>query len=394
MLNRVCMYTPSAFGGHARYSWELLNAIRDVCGNDCRCELVTSKNLEPHYRSDRYVVHPILPRLKHGTEFRSRIAWALSRVWHYVRREHRFLGWIKSQPDIAIVHLQECTPWLASMLVRRLRRSGKKVLYTVHNVRPHSYPKLLPRLAVDDWFRGAWRNCDALFVHTEQLRDELAGFLGKPHPPIHVVPHGIWSDTAATAPVPPLNERLRWKRILFFGAIRANKGLHLLLDQLQSLPEYSLTIAGDIADPEYFYDIVTPRVARLRSAGINIEVISRFVPDDQVPALFARHSVLALPYSTDFAAQSGVIFLALACRIAVVASTAGGFRELLERFRVGVTFDPTDFTSFRTALQELTEWSDEDFVTAVNRAKGEFSWRRAAEKTVTTYCEVSRAGTR
>jgi glycosyltransferase involved in cell wall biosynthesis len=392
VLKRVCMYTPSAYGGHAQYTWELLSAIRDVCGdNTCACELVTSSDLDPKFRSDRYAQHPILPRLRRPSEYPTKLHWAASRVTHYVRRERALLKWIKTRPDVDAVHLQECTPWLAARIVRALRGAGKKVLYTVHNVRPHAYPRFVPRATVHNWYRSAWRNCHALFVHTDQLRDELSTFLGPGHPPIHVVPHGIWS-TEEPNTIPSLRERLAWKRILFFGAIRPNKGLHLLLDQFDSLRGYSLTIAGQTTDAGYFSEQIKPRIDRLRAAGTKIEVTSQFIPDEQVPSLFASHGVLALPYSADFHAQSGVIFLALSHRIPVIASTAGGLKDLLSRFRIGLPFDPATPGSAAKALEGLAQWSDDDFTSELRRATEEFSWRKAAERTVNAYREVTRAG--
>ena len=56
-------------------------------------------------------------------------------------------------------------PWLASPVLRRLKRMGKKAFFTVHNVVPHKYPRLVPRAVVDGWIRRACLMCDGLFVH-------------------------------------------------------------------------------------------------------------------------------------------------------------------------------------------------------------------------------------
>src|SRR6185503_8219749 len=96
---------------------------------------------------------------------------------HYARRDWQFLKWLRGRPDVAAIHLQEWTPWLAAPLIRCIRRMGKRVFYTVHNVIPHRYPALLPRRVMDFWVRRAARACDGLFLHTPQLAEQLSGRL-------------------------------------------------------------------------------------------------------------------------------------------------------------------------------------------------------------------------
>ena len=131
-MNRICMYTPSAGGGHARYTRELLTALAQQGGRRCAFELVTSEDLEAEYRSDRYAVHAILPALHPRSEYANAGAWAISRLTHYARRERRFLSWLKSRPDVSGVHFQEWTPWLAGTSIRRIRAMGKQVFYTLN----------------------------------------------------------------------------------------------------------------------------------------------------------------------------------------------------------------------------------------------------------------------
>ena len=136
-----------------------------------------------------------------------------------------------------------------------------------------------------------------------------------------------------------IDERLTLKRLLFFGEIRRNKGLDLLLRAMGRLPAgYSLTIAGEPRERDYFREEILPLVAEARRRGAVIDLRDRFTPEAEVPALFAGHSAVVLPYTPKFVAQSGVVFMALAHDTPVVASEAGGLRELFEEFRIGATF--------------------------------------------------------
>ena len=398
---RICMYTPTAFGGHARYTQELLTAL-SRCGGVDGVELVTSEDVDARFRTGPYPVHAILPRLAHRREFPTRLHWAASRLAHYPRCERRFLQWLRGRPDVSAVHFQEHQSWRAGKLFAAVRAMGKAVFYTVHNVRPHSYPPFVPRATVDRWDRRAWKRCDGLFVLSDQLKQDLSEFLGHPHPPIHVTPHGTWSvvdgarDGAGQpcdAPV-SLEERLRWKRLLFFGTIRRNKGLDVLLRAMESLPDYSLTIAGEPKEREYFEAEVLPEVARLRAKGARIELIDRFTPDEELGRLFAGHSALVLPYTKEFTAQSGVLFMALAYEVPIVASNVAGLRDLFAKFRVGSAFSAESVAELARQVRDLHEGPRRDDLAAhLRAARQHYSWETAAAETVKAYGAGARAGT-
>lgn len=379
------MYTPSARGGHPLYSAELLTALTRHPRGGARFELVTSEDIEPEFRSSEYPVHAILPKLAHRAEFRTRVGWAVDRCLHYSRRDGSFLKWLETRPDITGVHLQEYFPWRPMPLFRGIRRLGRKIFYTVHNQRQHTYPPVLPPRMWDNWNRNAWRLADCLFVLTPELAERLAEFLGAGHPPIRVVPHGVWS-TNGSARIPSLIERLDWKRLLFFGTIRRDKGLDLLLDAAESLPGYSFTIAGEPVERDYFNNEVLPRVRQLQAKGVRIELIDRFTTDDEAGKLFASHSAVILPYTQQFASQSGVVFLALAHEIPVVASEVGGLRDLFRQFRVGYSFSDLSAAGLSGAIHGFFDGNHRDDLLAQMRAaKQYFSWETAAAATLEAY---------
>jgi glycosyltransferase involved in cell wall biosynthesis len=296
-----------------------------------------------------------------------------------------FLSWLKSRPDIDAVHFQEWTPWLAAPMVRRIKSMGKKVYFTVHNVVPHKYPRLIPKFVMHSWTRKACLSCDGIFVHTDDLARRMVEILGEPHPPIHVVPHGVWTVTDAGTGV-ALEERLSWKKLLFFGAIRRNKGLDLLLDAMPSLPGYSVTIAGDPGEPDYLQDEILPRIERLRAAGAQIDLRLGFTPEEELGGLFQSHSAVVLPYTSKFVAQRGVVFLALAYEVPVVASVAGGLRDLFTQHKIGVTFDDATPSGLSSAVGRLySSVQPNMLLDEIRAAKQRFSWHDAAGVAIAAY---------
>jgi glycosyltransferase involved in cell wall biosynthesis len=411
----ICMYTPSAGGGHARYTQELMTAMARHPRARHRFELVSSTDLEAPFRqSDAYRVHAVLPPIRERGTFRTRAGWAVSRVTHYARREWQFLTWLRARPDVVGVHMQEWTPWLAAPLIRRIRRMGKRVFYTVHNITPHRYPRHVPKAVVHRWIRSGCRACDGLFVHTERLAGELAQFLGEPHPPIRVVPHGVWTapgrrdggggGSGSGHPASDsLERRLAWRRLLFFGSIRRNKGLHVLLRAAEELPGYGITVAGEVEDRDYFQAEILPAVAKLRAAGVRLDLRDWFVPDEEVAPLFATHSAVVLPYTREFVAQSGVAFMAMAHGLPVVASEAGGLGELLGQSGIGTTFRDGTPQGLAAAVRALCEGEGgggeceaastrrrEDLAARLDAARQRYSWQEAAAGTIAGYCAPTR----
>ncbi|WP_237180923.1 glycosyltransferase family 4 protein [Roseomonas haemaphysalidis] len=107
---------------------------------------------------------------------------------------------------------------------------------------------------------------------------------------------------------------------LFFGRVRAYKGLDLLRDAFallrQTHPAATLRVVGE-GDMER----AAPGLSTL--PGVTVE--PRWVADAAIPPLVATARSLVLPYRE--ASQSGVLPIALACGVPVVATPVGGLAE-------------------------------------------------------------------
>lgn len=396
----VCLYALCPTGGQPLYNAELLEAIREVDGGAPPVEWIAGEDLDPRFRSGRYVVRPILPTLRDAAGFRSRLGYAVSRLLHQVRRDRTFVSWLRSRPDIGAVHFQDTPTLFPHLLVRHVRRRGTGVLVTVHNVRRHDFPPFVPRSVVDSWSRRAYRSSDCLFVHSDGLAAELERFLAADGittavPPIRVVPHGVWSAETHRDPISrdAVARRLAGRRLLFFGTIRRNKGLHLLLESAArgDLAGYRLTVAGGAGEPDYVDRTIRPLVDRARAAGVAVDLRVEFVPDEEVPGLCAEHDALVLPYTEDFVAQSGVAFMGLAHGLPIVATRSGGLGELMAEHRIGVTAAAPTPTAIAEAVHELFSMSERgitELVDGMRGATGSLTWDGMATATVAEYRRI------
>ncbi len=391
----ICMYTPSASGGHARYTHEVLSALSEQGDGDVRVSLVTGRDLDPKYRTRLYPIHDILPPLLPRSTFRSILGWGYSRVMHYYRRETTFLRWIRDHDEECDgIHFQEYTIWLAPRHFRWLKARGKRLFFTVHNIYPHSYTPGKPRVAdflLLYWRRTALRLCNALFVHSENLRGQLAEFLGPGHPPIFVTPHGVWNSAGDGPAAANPEERVRRRHLLFFGVIRPNKGLHILLAAMEDLDDCTLTVAGQPQDVRY-QEQIRAMVKRLPPG--RVELMDRFVDDDEMVRLFERSSLVVLPY-TSFAAQSGVLHDALAHGLPVVVTEVGALGESVRSWGIGQVVPPNDDAALAAAIRQMLNPSCYVQASgAVDRVKNDLSWDRVAEIVIEAYRHVRRDGSK
>jgi glycosyltransferase involved in cell wall biosynthesis len=167
----------------------------------------------------------------------------------------------------------------------------------------------------------------ALSTHVGEqlLRQRVAGTPGRPlirlkHPP---VPYEVRVRPA------DIGEGFH---LLSFGRLLPYKGLDLLVDGLRRLgPKPSFTVRVVGSGPE------STALSALRALpGVTVE--NRWVPEDEVGALFSWADAVVLPYLE--ASQSGVAAAALAAGRYVVATNVGGLAEQLHGESLAILCEP------------------------------------------------------
>jgi glycosyltransferase involved in cell wall biosynthesis len=367
--------TPTARGGHPRYTWELMNGLRAAFPpSELELTLLTSVDLDPAFREAPYRIADVLPALRPLHTFHGRLEWAASRVLHFARREEAVLRWVRAQPRVHVLHFQE-RPFLPALHLARARRVAR-VVATVHNVRPHAYAVRAAGPLIDASMRLAWAQCATLFVHSPGLRTELLRELGPRTPPIVPIPHGVWTVPASAAPVAGRDGHL-----LLFGELRRNKGVHLMLDALRHIPGRRLVIAGACLDRALAEEVRR----RVELERLPVELHDRFIPDAEVPALFRGAALVMLPY-TDFHADSGVLHLAVSYGIPVVVTDVGALGEHVRRDRIGAVAGAIGAAELAAATRSALE--PEAYQAARERCAQlarQRSWAEAARITMDAY---------
>jgi glycosyltransferase involved in cell wall biosynthesis len=250
-----------------------------------------------------------------------------------------------------------------------LMARNRPLVLTIHDPLPHPgawTPRRLRRLVRRRWISAA----DVLVVHSDSLRHELLASRLIQSSRIEVVPHGAAISERAQ-PLPPA------KSILFFGRLEVYKGISVLLAAMDevwhSRPEVKLIIAG-----------AGPEAAAVPLDDPRVEPLLGYLPEDRIDDVFARASLVVLPYVE--ASQSGVGLLAISRGIPIVASRVGGLDELAPD--TSYVVPPNDSDALAAALLRHLDDGDDARRRVLKHANEGFSWTGVASNCLALYKSV------
>jgi len=243
-----------------------------------------------------------------------------------------------------------------TLLLLYYKLCGKRLTFTAHNVNKNK------RDNNDSWWNRftlgiQYRLLDHIFVHTEQMRQELLTDFGVPSRKISVIPFGINSTVPNTALTPAearskLGLAPQEKTLLFFGHIAPYKGVEYLIEAVHQLAQsgenYRVIIAGRPKGSEAYWAGIHQRII---DTGLSKSVIQRieFVPDEDTEIYFKAADVFVLPYTHIF--QSGVLFLGYNFGLPVIATDVGSLREDIVEGETGYVCKPKDAAELARCIQ-------------------------------------------
>jgi glycosyltransferase involved in cell wall biosynthesis len=212
---------------------------------------------------------------------------------------------------------------------------------------------------------GTYRNKVSRYVALNRFcRDKfIAG--GLPADKVVVKPNFADVD----APDPQANR----SGALFVGRLSQEKGVGVLLDALEHLPERKIHVIGD--GPE-----------RNRVANHARIVMHGHLAGPAIFAAMRRHSYLVLP-SIWYENAPRTLVEAFGCGLPVIASKIGALAELVRHGETGLLFEPNSPRS----LAETMSWANEHHDAMLDmgrRARREFEDRYTPERNYRTLMSI------
>jgi len=266
----------------------------------------------------------------------------------------------RRRPDV--LHVQ----WLAVPQVDRvLLRTRSPAVFTAHDLLPR---RTAGKVAL---WRRIYDRFDSVVVHSARGRDALVE-LGVQPGAIRVIPHPVFARD-----VPRRDDG---RTLLFFGILRAYRGLDDALAVAERLDDVRLVVAGDPAEPLDGY--------RARAAA-NVEWRLGYLSEAEVDRAHAEATVALFPYRPEID-QSGSLLRALGAGVPAVAYDVGGIGEPVDRFGAGRVVPAGDLDALADAVRSLLD--DADALTAAREgarlAREELTWEAAAQAHLDLYHEL------
>jgi len=156
--------------------------------------------------------------------------------------------------------------------------------------------------------------------------------------------------------------------VLFFGFIRAYKGLDLLLEALAETPGVHALVAGECYEDWQPYQVI---IEKNNLVG-RVHLHTDFIPADQVRLYFSAADLVVQPYRS--ATQSGISQIAYHFEKPMVVTNVGGLPEIVADGVSGYVVPP-DAGAIAAAVRDFFEHHRAEAMAAgVRVEKRRFSW--------------------
>ena len=265
------------------------------------------------------------------------------------------------------------------MIARRVKNVKRIAL--VHNMMPHE-GSLLDKMLTPFFVKsmdGFVALSKSVMGEVERLDKQAKPKAWSPHP---IYDHYGPKESRETA-LEHLGLSPDFRYLLFFGLVRAYKGLDWLLEafadeRLRRFP-LKLIVAGE------FYDDPKPYQDQIQTLGLQDKVVicDEFIPDDRVKDYFNACDIVVQPYKS--ATQSGVTQVAYHFEKPMLVTNVGGLEEIVPNGKVGYAVNP-DPRSIADALDDFfSNQRKPTFEAQVAEEKKKYSWVRMTKTLLSVY---------
>lgn len=276
------------------------------------------------------------------------------------------------RPDLVIFRF-----WLPFMgpalgtVARLVRGNGHtRVVAITDNVIPHE--KRPGDRPLTRYFLSA---CDGFVTMSRSVLKDLQ-LLGFGNKPALYRPHPLYDNfgpiKTKSAALAALELPITVGYLLFFGFIRAYKGLDILLEafadaRVAALP-VKLIMAGE------FYEDAAPYDALIERHQLESRLVraTDFIPNEKVVDYFCAADLVVQPYKA--ATQSGVSQIAYHFERPMLVTDVGGLAELIPDGVVGYVVPPTAEAIATAIVDFYAQQREAAFTQGVKAQKAQFSW--------------------
>lgn len=303
-------------------------------------------------------------------------------------------SWIKTAREVRklnpeIVIIKYWHPFMApclgtvAWLAKKNRKAKTCIISVFDNVIPHERrpgDKILTR-----YFAGI---IDGAIVMSMSVADDLSKF--NISVPVLYNPHPLYDNYGDLLSREEALLRLGlcedYSYILFFGFIRAYKGLDLLIEAMNDPYirnlRIKLIIAGEFYEDRLPYD----ELIRKHDLHDKILMYDRYIDESEVNLFFSAADLVVQPYRN--ATQSGVTQIAYHFEKPMLVTDVGGLSEIVTDRKCGYVVRP-DASSVAEAIYDyFLNCRKSDFTLEVKKEKMKYTWDKLTHTIVDLYVRI------
>ena len=299
-------------------------------------------------------------------------------------------NWIKvgfriknEKPDLIIVRywLPFMGPCLGTILRIVKWNKHTKIIAIVDNMIPHE--KRIGDQLFTKFFVGG---VDGFLTMSNKVQNDVKTFTNKPS---CVSPHPIYDHFGEALPKVEARKLLNLeendKVILFFGFVRAYKGLDLLIEAMNdsAIREagIKLIIAGE------FYEAPEPYLAQIESLKLSdtVSVYNKYIGEKEVKLYASAADFIIQPYKN--ATQSGVTPMAYHFLKPMLVTNVGGLADTVPHDKVGLVVEP-NVKAIAKGIIQLYEKGVDHFLPNLITEKKKYSWEQMRQSFLTLYQQL------
>jgi glycosyltransferase involved in cell wall biosynthesis len=265
-------------------------------------------------------------------------------------------------------------PSLGRILRIAKKNRKTKVVCIADNVIPHE------KRPGDNWFTSYFmKSPDAFITMSEKVTKDLSQFVT--NKPVRLLQHPLYDNFGEPLPKSEARKYLGipelGKLILFFGFIRAYKGLDMLIEAMSDdrirKEQIRLLVAGE------FYQDANPYLELIKKLGLTDSIILRteFITDSEVRYYCSAPDLIVQPYRN--ATQSGVTPLAYHFEKPMVVTNVGGLPSMVPDGIAGLVAEPNP-QSIADHILEFYSVGEGHFLPALKEEKKKYSWKMFCEQ--------------
>ena len=283
---------------------------------------------------------------------------------------------IELRPDMII--FKYWMPFFAPSFGTLLKKVKKKMdvqsIVICDNIIPHE-----GRTFDETLTKYFFNNVDSFIVMSKSVENDLLSYY--PNAKFVYTPHPLFDLFGDQIPKNDAKLQLgikEKKMLLYFGLIRAYKGLDLLIEAAgklkKKLQNVKILAVGDCYENQDHYR----ELIKTHDVEDIFDLRMEFVPNNQVHKYFSAADAIVLPYKS--ATQSGVVPVAYHFNKPVIITDVGGLKEIVLDGKTGLVVKPDADHIANGVIKFYNIWSETDFDSDIEEFKQQFTWNIFIEK--------------